>query len=207
VDRSSLAVFAAARGGASRCFVQFSMNFPIFTPHSLRRTPTNSYCVRESATPPTASPCNPKTPRRANPPTGPLTKLYTLNPDASERSYTQRSISGPDKRGLSPRARTRVHHAPGPRYGGRNQLSIVTLMQIVQLRARLASCRSLPGAGHGMSRSRHRRCSAWRSHGARHDARLAHGVGGRCSLPLTKTSQGSQRRKRAQSDTARVHSS
>lgn len=131
------------------------------------------------------------------PPNHGPSKLYTLNPPISPRclplrapSPTPRGHIWPDKRGLSPRARTRVHHAPGPRYGGRNQLSIVTLMQIVQLRARLASCRSLPGAGHGMSRSRHRRCSAWRSHGARHDARLAHGVGGRCSLPLTKTSQG-----------------
>jgi len=66
------------RAGLHQCFV-VSFYESILDTHSLRRTPTNSYCVRESATPPTASPCKPENAETGEPPNGP-SKLYTLNP-------------------------------------------------------------------------------------------------------------------------------
>ena len=86
----------------------------------------------------------------------PLKSSFTLN-RMPPSSYTQRS-TWPDKCGLSLRgARIHVRQAPGPRYGGRDQLSIVTLMRIVQLRARLAGPAALCPGGAGVtaiSRSR-----------------------------------------------------
>ena len=108
-------VFAAARGCISVSTFVVSFYESILDTHSLRRTPTNSYCVRESATPPTASPCKPENAETGEPPNGP-SKLYTLNVsrDASGSSYTQRSTSGQTNVGC-PRARERVCITPqGP---------------------------------------------------------------------------------------------
>ena len=157
-SRSSLAVLFAAARGCTQCFVQFYVTIldsTALTSHSPR---TRNKFVRRARVRNAADRLAMQTrnTETGEPPNHGPSKLYTLNPPISPRCLplrapTPRGHIWPDKRGLSPRARTRVHHAPGPRYGGRNQLSIVTLMQIVQLRARLASCRSLPG-----SRSRHK---------------------------------------------------